>query len=65
MTQEVFELREKALAARILYNRGIITREEAKEDIDPYINLVNKKAKEIAKKYNMKPKLVSFSVFVR
>lgn len=58
-------IREKAEFYRALYRNGVITREEAKENIMPYLDLVNKKAKEIAKKYNQKPKKVNFSSYVR
>lgn len=65
MNQEVKELFERAQIARALYNTGKISREQAKAEIDPYINLFNKKSKELAKKYNQKPKLISFASFVR
>lgn len=65
MNQEVKELLARAQEARALYNAGKISREQAKAEIDPYINLFNKKSKELAKKYNQKPKLISFSSFVR
>lgn len=63
--EEIREKREKAEYYRALYRSGTITREEAKENIMPYLDLVNKKAIEIAKKYNQKPKKVNFSSYVR
>ena len=42
-----------------------ITREEAREQIMPYLDAVNKRSKELAKKYNQKPKLVTFASYVR
>ena len=65
MTHEAHMLLLRAQKARTLYNTGKIDRKQAKEEIDPYINLFNKKSKEIAKKYNLKPKLITFSSFVR
>ena len=40
-------------------------REIAKEEITPYLDAVNEKAKELAKKYNQKYKAVNFSSFIR
>lgn len=65
MSEEVERLRNRALTARIAYNLNHITREEAYQDIIPFIELYNKKAHEIAKKYNMRPKLMNFASFVR
>ncbi len=59
------ELKENAERGRILYNSGEISREEAKELIMPYIDAYNEKTTEIAKKYNMKPKKISFGQFIR
>jgi hypothetical protein len=44
---------------------GEIDFDEAKKLVKPYIELVNSKSKEIAKKYNQKPRLVSVSGFLR
>lgn len=61
-----FKMLEKtAREARILYNTGVISREEAKEMIKPYAEAFNKKSAEIAAKYNLKPKKFSFISFVR
>lgn len=59
------ELKRKAEEGRILYNRGDITREQAKEYIMPYINAFNEKSIAIAKKYGMKPKTISFGQYMR
>ena len=48
--------RKRAFEARCAYKKGLITRAEAKTDIEPYIKLFNNRSMEIAKKYNMKPK---------
>lgn len=61
----VSEAKTRAEVARQLYRSGKITREEAKEQIMPYIDAVNARSKELAKKYNQKPKLVNFSSYVR
>ena len=37
-----------------LYRLGKISREEAKEHIAPYLDYVNEKSKELAKKYNQR-----------
>lgn len=62
---EMEELKRKAEEGRILYNRGEISREEAKEYIMPYINYFNDKAKDIAKRYGMKPKTIDFGQYMR
>lgn len=48
-----------------LYRLGKIDRDMAKENIMPYLNYVNEKVKEIAKKYNQKPKLITLSYYLR
>ena len=48
-----------------LYRLGKISREEAKEHIMPYLDYVNEKSKEIAKKYNQKHKEITFSYYLR
>lgn len=42
-----------------------ISHGEAKELAKPFIDEINEKSKEIAKKYNKKPKLISFAGFMR
>lgn len=49
-------IKQRAFEAKCAYKKGLITRAEAKTDIEPYIKLFNNKSMEIAKKYNMKPK---------
>lgn len=59
------ELKERAERGKTLYNRGDISREEAKEYIMPYIEVFNEKSSEIARKYGVKPKKISFGQYVR
>ena len=59
------ELKDKAIMARCLYADGIITRDEAKSVIMPYLEKVNEKSEELAKKYKTKAKKVSFTAFCR
>lgn len=59
------ELKSVAENARSLYRSNLITREEAKERIEPFIEAYNKKSKEIAKKFNQKPKTISIISFLR
>lgn len=65
MTEETLNLKSEAEKYRFLYQTNKITREEAKEHIVPYIDAINKKQKELAKKYNQKVKQVTFISFVR
>lgn len=62
---DIDQLRSKAEQYRALYNLGECEREEAKKYIQPYLDAVNLKSKEIAKKYNKKPHLITFSVYIR
>lgn len=63
---------EKAVANReALYGirdklfYGEISYEEAKREAEPIIKSINKKAVELAKKYNMKPQLINFQSIMR
>lgn len=59
------ELYIQAQEIRILYNSGLITREEARKKIKPYADYYNAKVEEIAKKYNRKAKKFNFNSFMR
>lgn len=61
----VQEYKEQADKAKYLYKTGHITREQAKAQIQPYIDYFNKRSKEIAKKYNQRPKLINFAGYTR
>nr|DAF40847.1 MAG TPA: hypothetical protein [Caudoviricetes sp.] len=65
MNDEVRILKNEAEKARVLLRSGIIDLTEAKVKVKPYIDLVNKKSKEIAKKYNQRPRMVTASSFLR
>lgn len=65
MNKEIEVLKRVAESAKALYHRNVITREEAKKDIKPYIDAFNKKSVETAKKYGMRPMKISFAKFVR
>lgn len=65
MTHELAVLKEQADKARVLYARNLITREEAKTQSTPYITAFNEKATAIARKYNQRPKKISFASFIR
>lgn len=66
MTKEqILIAKEKAELAKMNFKHGFITLEEAKKTVKTYIDMVNTKSKEIAKKYNQKPKLVTVASFMR
>lgn len=65
MTNETKQLRDQAEKGRMLYRSGNATMEEAKELVMPYINHFNNRSKELAKKFNQLPKLISFKSFCR
>lgn len=58
-------LKLQAEQAKIKYKNNLITREEAKKEIQPFIDYANTKAVELAKKYNQKPRRISFISYVR
>lgn len=58
-------LKETAEKYRYLYRKGECTREEAKENIQPYLNYINEQSKIIAKKYKQNPKFVDFIGYIR
>ncbi|MGF2053650.1 hypothetical protein [Vagococcus fluvialis] len=59
------ELRNLAEEARRSYRSNLINRDEAVKQINPFIEAYNKKSKEIAKKYNQRPKTISVASFLR
>lgn len=65
MDERMQLLKLKAEQYRDLYRFGKITREEAKNGVMPYLDEVNLKGIEIAKKYNRKYRKITFSSFVR
>lgn len=50
---------------RALLRNGHVDREEAKKFIMPYIDAFNQKSKEIAKKWNQRPRTITFAKFIR
>lgn len=65
MNEDVTKLMQEAEYWRSLYRCDACGRDEAKTHIMPYIDAINKKSKEISKKYNQKPRFVSFASYVR
>lgn len=57
--------REKIKDIRRRMVTGVISYEQAKLEAQPIINDINAKAKELAKKYNMKASKVSFAAMMR
>ena len=62
---ELDEIKSAAFEARALYRIGAISRAEAAAKIQPYIKAFNDKAGEVAKKYNLRAKKITFAGFVR
>lgn len=65
MLEQTKILKDKAEKGRTLYRSGNIDIKSAKELVMPYLNAVNAKAKELAKKYNQCPHTVTFRAYVR
>ena len=65
ISDEIMELKLRAEEYRYYYQIGKIDIKEAKDNIMPYIDKVNEKSIEIAKKYNQKPRKVTFKSFCR
>lgn len=65
MTQEAKDNREKINAIRAQLSAGQITYDEAKKQAAPIIAAINVKARQIAAKYKLRPKIVSFNEIMR
>lgn len=65
MSEEVLKMKDKAYKAKMNLIHGEISYSEAVEMVKPYIDEVNKKSIEIAKKYGMKPKKTSVRSYLR
>jgi len=65
MNEETTLLKIDADYYRELLLRGVVSYDTAREHIMPYIDAINKKSKELAKKYKVTAKIISFSSFVR
>lgn len=65
MTKEISVLKAEADAAKRLYYSGEINRKAATIAIEPYAEAFNKKAAEIAGKYNQKPQRFSITAYLR
>lgn len=59
------ELEFIAKVYRDLYRKGKCSRIEAEKNINPYLDFVNLKGKEISKKYHKIYKNITFGYFVR
>lgn len=56
---------DQAIHARALYRLGKITKREALSMMADYIEEFNRKARELAVKYGVRPKLFRFEAFCR
>lgn len=65
MNLEIQILKERAESYKVLYQTNQVNRDEAISNIQPYIDAVNAKAKALAKKFNVRPKLVTVAGFLR
>lgn len=63
--REIVKVRIEAERAKALYAFGHITREEAEEKIQPFIDLANKRGKELAKEHGTTFKPISVIGFLR
>ena len=65
MTEEAKQNRKTIEAIRAQLSAGQIIYDEAKKQAEPIIAAINAKAREIATKYKLRPKLVSFNEIMR
>lgn len=65
MTNGAKQNRDKINAIKAGLAHGFITYEEARAQAEPIIATINAKAREIAKKYNQRPRLVTFNEIFR
>jgi hypothetical protein len=59
------ELKDKAVEAKMKFRAGLLTYEEVKVLAQPYIDYVNQKAAELAKKYGRRAGKISVTGFLR
>jgi hypothetical protein len=62
---EAREAQEELRLLDLRYKTGDISYEELKAKAFPLLDIVNEKAREIAKKFKVKPKLIKFGNFFR
>lgn len=65
MSEEAKQNREKIDNIKLRLSLGQISYLEAKIEARPIIENINLKSKELAKKYNTRPKLVTFTELMR
>lgn len=65
MDAEILRLKQQAEQGRYLYRTGQVSKAEAVAMIQPYADVFDAKSKELAKKYNQRPKTFSLSAFLR
>ena len=65
MNEQAIENRKKINHIKNALDLGWITYGQAQEMAKPTIDSINEKSKEIAKKYGVKPQLVTFSMLMR
>lgn len=65
MNNEAIQNRERIGEIKRALDSGKISYAQAKNLAAPVIESINKKAVELGKKYNTKPRLVSFSMVMR
>ena len=58
-------LKRKAEEAKIKFRSGVITYDEARVDIMPFIDVANDYSKKLAKKYNQRYKRISLQSYLR
>lgn len=54
-----------AFEARDSYRRGLITREEARAEIQPFIKGFNEISVKKAREFGVRPKKINFNSFIR
>ncbi|WP_342435932.1 hypothetical protein NSS79_20635 [Paenibacillus sp. FSL L8-0436] len=65
MSPEIAALKGRAESYKLLYKTNQVGRDEALSNIQPYIDAVNTKATALAKKFNVRPKLITVTGFLR
>lgn len=65
MSEEAIKNRVAIESVRVALNTGQITYEQARKKAKPVIDSINEKSKELAKKYGVRPQLVSFEGLMR
>lgn len=65
LNNEVSMIKDRAEKARMLYRSGDMSFEDVKQVVGPYTTAVERRSKELAKKYGMRPQRFNLKAWLR